>query len=396
MSQWRVIELKIGIFAPEITPNAGGSYNFVTRLLAEISAGKFGSNHQFIILTSALVPIDGHLLSKIPSLKNGIFDKLILLFSRIHRYFSGRPSPSNSARITSRVNRHIHDLGIDVIWCLAPNSIIFDVPYITTVWDVEHWNKPYFPEFQLGSDSWVIHEDTYRDANVRAAMIIVGTETGANQINSIYGIPKERIMVNPFPIDPSSTKEFERDMDLILYPAQFWPHKNHMVLLKAISRLPENFKSRVKLVLTGSDQGNLIHVQQKVVQYGLSENVEFLGFVTNEKLEELYATARITIFPSYFGPDNLPPLESLSFGTLTAVAEIPGAKDYLGDSVIYFSPNDYETLSGIIRQALQDGDWGIEKREIAVNLFINRSWENYLLKVDAFLDDFSNIRENWK
>lgn len=396
MPRWRVVKLKIGIFAPEITPNAGGSYNFVTRLLAEISAGKFESSHQFIILTTSKVPIDSHLISKLPRLNNGIFDKFILVFLRFYRYFSGRPHPGNSTRITNRVNRHIGGLGIDVIWCLAPNSIIFDVPYITTVWDLEHWNKPYFPEFQLGPDSWAIYEDSYRVANVQATMIIVGTETGSDQINSIYGIPKERILVNPFPFEQSPGRECERNVNLILYPAQLWPHKNHMVLLKAISRLPDNLKSRVRLVLTGSDQGNLKHIQQKVLQYGLSRNVEFMGFVTREKLHELYATARITIFPSYFGPDNLPPLESLSHGTLTAVAEIPGARDYLGDSVMYFLPNDSEALSRIIWQALQDGNWGMEKKKIALDLFIDRTWRNYLLKVDAFLDDFSNTRENWK
>jgi glycosyltransferase involved in cell wall biosynthesis len=396
MTHWRDIKLKIGIFAPEITPSAGGSYSFVTRLLAEISAGEFESNHQFVILTSALGPIDGFPMSKIPRVSNGTFDKFILVFLRIHSFLLGRPAPSNSARIANRLNRHIRDLGIDVIWCLAPNHIIFDVPYITTVWDLEHWNKPYFPEFQLESDSWTIHENIYRIANVRAAMIIVGTETGADQLNNIYGVPKERILVNPFPIEPSAASAYERNMNLILYPAQLWPHKNHIVLIKAISRLPDNLKSRVRLVLTGSDQGNLNHIKQKVLEYGLSQNVEFMGFVTNENLELLYSTARITIFPSYFGPDNLPPLESLSHGTLTAVAEIPGARDYLGDSVFYFLPNDSEALARIIQQALEDISWGREKGEIASELLMNRTWKNYLLRVNAFLDDFSKIRENWK
>ncbi len=388
--------MKIGIFAPEITPTAGGSYSFVTQLLAEITAGKFECNHEFVILTSSEVPIDGFLTSKLPGLRNGAFDRFILGFLRLFKLFSGRPHPDNSARIANRVNRHINELGIDLVWCLAPNSIIFDVPYITTVWDLEHWIKPFFPEFQSGSESWAIHEESYRKANIRAAMVVVGTETGSNQINNIYGIPRERILVNPFPFEPSSKKENNRNSNLILYPAQFWPHKNHLVLLKAISRLPESLKSTVKLVLTGSDQGNLKHVQTKVLQYGLSKNVEFKGFIAKEVLQELYASARITVFPSYFGPDNLPPLESLSFGTLTAVAEIPGARDYLGDSVVYFLPNDFEGLSKILEQALLDESWGMEKNNLVSNLFGDRTWRNYFLKINSFLDDFSNTRENWE
>lgn len=396
MERWRDIKLKIGIFAPEISQNAGGSYTFVTRLLYEITAGNLESNHEFVILTSTSVCIKGYETTKLPKLNNGLLDKFFLVFLRFLRFFLGRPLPGNSARIAKRVNRHIRKIEIDVIWCLAPNSIIFEIPYITTIWDLEHWNKPYFPEFHSESDSWAIHEECYESALVRATKIVVGTETGSNQINSIYGVPKERILVNPFPFEPTLTINNERNIDLILYPAQFWPHKNHLVLLKAILQLPETLKSRVKLVLTGSDQGNLSYIQNRVLELGLSRNVQILGFVSKDKLQELYATARITVFPSYFGPDNLPPLESLSYGTLTAVAEIPGAREYLGDSVMYFSPNDSKSLSLIIQQALLDEKWGVEKKKITSDFFADRTWKNYFRKVNAFFDEFSSIRENWE
>lgn len=387
--------MKIGIFAPEIKPNAGGAYTFARMLLAEISHAKSESNHEFVILASTDLSVDNMISIKLPKLNNGLLDKFVLVLLRIIAMFKGKSLPDNSARIAKRINRQIRDLGIDVVWCLASNSIIFEVPYVTTIWDLEHWNKSYFPEFNLKPDLWVEYENHYSLANSRATLLVVGTQTGANQLNNIYGIPQEKILINPFPVVPTS-KSNSRDPNLILYPAQFWPHKNHLLLLKAIAQLPDAFKHRVRLALTGSDQGNLGYIKQKIFEYGLTRNVEIMGFVSEEELQGLYSTARITIFPSYFGPDNLPPLESLSHGTLTAVADISGARDYLGDSVIYFPPNDVTSVSSIILQAIKDANWGLEKNKTALEFFKDRTWRNYFLRIDSFFDEFSLVRENWK
>ena len=386
--------MKIGIFAPNIHPQAGGAYNFVDQLLTEISGTMPTNKHEFVILTSTDLSVGKLTTHILPKLNNGTFDKMLLTVNRLTAIFMGKVLPSNSARIAKRINQLIHDLEIDIVWSLAPNSIVFEVPYIATIWDLEHWNKPFFPEFHAHSGSWINTENTYRASNSRAALIIVGTRTGAKQLNSIYGIPFERILVNPFPLVPNSFRG-NRDPYLILYPAQFWPHKNHLLLLKAIAQLPEPLKNQVKLVLTGADQGNLEYIKKKIVQFELVHNVEIRGFVSDSELQELYSTARITVFASYFGPDNLPPLESLSHGTLTAVADIPGARDYLGGTVIYFQPNDYKQVSSILLQALTDANWEAEKEEIASEYFIDRTWEKYVLNILAVIDEFSHVRENW-
>ena len=44
------------------------------------------------------------------------------------------------------------------------------------------------------------------------------------------------------------------------------------------------------------------------------------------------------VFPSLFGPDNLPPLEAIAHGCPAMVADIPGAREQLGSAVSYFQP----------------------------------------------------------
>jgi glycosyltransferase involved in cell wall biosynthesis len=387
--------LKIGIYVPEIQPHAGGAYNFVTQLLERISTVGSVSKHEYVVLTSSSSSFNDLQTYPLPRLTNSLFDKFSLVLSRFVALLSGTTLPDNSSRIAKRINGLIRRTGIDIIWSLAPNSIVFNVPYISTVWDLEHWNKPYFPEFHPHSDSWINIEHTYRTVMTRAALVVVGTETGAIQINQVYGVPRERILINAFPLalNPGNTA---REPNLIVYPAQFWAHKNHLVLLKAVSQLPDHLRNQVNLVLTGGDQGNLSHIKRVVSRLNLSQNVKFAGFVSETELQNLYQTARIVVFPSYFGPDNFPPLESLSYNTLTAVADISGAKDYLGDAVVYFPPNDSVKLEAILMNALSDPLWGSEKAQIASLLFANRTWDNYVLNIDLALNDLSLVRENWQ
>jgi glycosyltransferase involved in cell wall biosynthesis len=54
------------------------------------------------------------------------------------------------------------------------------------------------------------------------------------------------------------------------------------------------------------------------------------------------------IYPSLFGPDNLPPLEAISFKCPLAVADQPGSREQLLDGVPFFDPTDETEISKAI------------------------------------------------
>lgn len=110
--------------------------------------------------------------------------------------------------------------------------------------------------------------------------------------------------------------------DFLLYPAQFWPHKNHINLLRALRILRYQHDLDLSLVLTGSDTGNLAHVMKQAVELGLSGQVFFSGFVPRDDLNALYRASIALVFPSYFGPDNFPPLEAFALGVPVVAANV--------------------------------------------------------------------------
>jgi len=104
-----------------------------------------------------------------------------------------------------------------------------------------------------------------------------------------------------------------------LYPAQFWPHKRHVLLLEAF-RIVCNQNSDCKLIFTGGDKGNLNHVMDVAKSLDIASRVEFRGFVTASELAGLMKDAHCVVFPSQLGPSNLPPLEAAMLGTRSLIS----------------------------------------------------------------------------
>ena len=121
----------------------------------------------------------------------------------------------------------------------------------------------------------------------------------------------------------------------LLYPAQFWSHKNHATLLRALALLPE-----YTLACVGSDKGYLDHVRGLARELGVLDRVRFLGFVETDELVALYRGAHALVYLSFFGPENLPPLEAFALGCPVVQADVAGAREQLGDAALLVPPTD--------------------------------------------------------
>jgi glycosyltransferase involved in cell wall biosynthesis len=252
---------------------------------------------------------------------------------------------------------------IDVVWFLPPDhDPVSSVPYISTPYDLQHRVQPCFPEV---SHDWKERERSYATILPRAARIITGTQTGKNEIVALYGVHPDNVVVVPMPTSLPDTR-FEGDAradmrnkygimaEFLLYPAQFWPHKNHVNLLLALDQIRRDTGLELDLVLTGSDKGNLEHVRGVVASLELGAQVHILGFVPRAELDKLYNAAVALTFPSFFGPDNLPPLEAFARNCPVAAARVAGAEEQLGNAALFFNPSDPADIARAILALYHD------------------------------------------
>ena len=127
-----------------------------------------------------------------------------------------------------------------------------NIPFAVMVWDLQHRNNPWFPEVSELS-KWDNRERRGKILQ-RASLIYTGTQQGREEIVSYYQVPPERIKVLPFATPVFALEAAKRHVraeifrklglssEYILYPAQFWPHKNHVLVLEACKISPRQWR----------------------------------------------------------------------------------------------------------------------------------------------------------
>ncbi len=99
-------------------------------------------------------------------------------------------------------------------------------------------------------------------------------------------------------------KKYNLASDYIMCPNQVWIHKNHIVVLKALSILRERGLS-LNLVFTGHEQdyrarGYIDVLKKLCVEWGIDAQVHFLGFIPREDQLLLMKGAEYIVQPSLF------------------------------------------------------------------------------------------------
>lgn len=241
---------------------------------------------------------------------------------------------------------------------LEPSDVFSNkLPYFLVNFDFAHFENPFFPEiFQI--NSFNNNREMKLKSTRRAFKIFNGTNTLLNQVHYHAQIPKDRLSILPFPTPSdaifyqSKRIDFSDDLPPILndikynylfYPANFWPHKNHKILLDALIIL-KSMGIHYKLVFTGLDKGNLPFLESTISQKNMDKDVIMLGFVSRYNLFSIYKHAKALVFPTLIGPDNLPPLEAFALKCPVIASKINGAIEQLGNAAWLFDPFDPKDL----------------------------------------------------
>lgn len=344
--------MKIGVYCEGIEEEVGGGFTFQDEMLGAIRTLGGATGHEFILLSW-----DRHF-----GMSFSEPHICVQHLSHRRRRLARLPGFSSFDPYAPLI-----DAGVELIWNLTPfNHLTLDIPNITIVWDLQHRLQPFFPEVSQGGE-WSHRERKYTQLLQRAAVVICGTLAGQREVKQFYGVPAERLRMLPHPTPgfalsggagSSAPLPFPETEPFLFYPAQFWPHKNHVGLLRALHVLREDHQVKLHAVFTGSDKGNLDHVQQAVRHLALESQVHFLGFVSREQLIWLYRKALCLVYPSYFGPENLPPLEAFALGCPVIAAAVPGADEQLGDSALLVPPADPAAFAtGILSLLNEPAAW---------------------------------------
>jgi len=258
---------------------------------------------------------------------------------------------------------------VDLMIYPAPTTVCLKqkFPYIVCVHDLQHRINPQFPEVSQKGERQK-REFLYKNCLKKATTIIAESETGKKHIQKFYKIPGSKIAVLPYipptylktKIEPGFLKKVRKKYSLpqkyIFYPAQFWPHKNHKTIIRALATLKKRGVS-VKAVFVGQKMekwGEYKRVMKLANKLKVKKQIKHLGYVKNKEMIALYKMAICLVMPTFFGPTNIPPLEAFYLGCPAITSSIEGIKEQVGKAAVLINPVDKKALAEAILKIYKD------------------------------------------
>jgi glycosyltransferase involved in cell wall biosynthesis len=384
--------MKIAILLNLADKTSGGAFQFNATIYETLFAKQSSIHHKLFFVFEGDNQLGARPDLALPSRLHYRFYFLLQLIKELFLSFSHRKKISLDNCRSSWLNRKLLANDVKAVWSVNPLSMVIDLPYLTTSWDISHKVTPYFKEISDSGLQLARQDKICRSVFARAFKIIVGTQIGKEELSNAFGISSNRILIQALPIPRlNPVKKLARNQFQFIYPANFWSHKNHLVIIKAVRDLLTDENFPIKFIFTGSDKGNLHYVKNLVSHFALDNYFEFKNFVSREDLVKLYETSNACIYSSLVGPDNLPPLEALAFGSKAIVADIPGAREQFGVFVDYFDPFDSQNLSRLIKREIVDFNKNYEISEELLAFLQSRTSENYINSVIHELDKLNII-----
>lgn len=232
---------------------------------------------------------------------------------------------------------------------------VFGIKVIGTIHDLMHRYESRFPEvgsfFRYG-----IREHRFSNIAKYSDVILVDSNIGKKQVVESYHIKSDKVYPLPYaaPSYLSDQKErfdflgqYKLPMKYLFYPAQFWPHKNHCKLIDALKILSFAYPD-IFLVLSGGFSNKYENVYKYASTKEVLDRIIFLGYVPQDHLAGIYKRARALVYPTFFGPTNIPPLEAFSLGCPVVVSNIYAMPEQYRDAAIYFDPMDVKNMANAI------------------------------------------------
>ncbi len=410
--------MKIGVVVDNQLPSDGGGFTFQSMIIGALKT--INSRHDFIVLdrsaSANYCRSDGiQVIGIKPRHKKYRRYRDVLWWLNIAPVLL-RGLQASLAKLTplflgpnldTPLARAVKELKFEVVWFISPYAELVSCPIFVTVWDLQHRLQPWFPEVSQTGWVWQMREDLYARILPRATRIITGTVAGKNEIIHFYRVPPDNVSVIPLPhpklpdeIDEKhvlmAKKKYGIKDDYYIYPAQLWPHKNHVNLLYALAIVKSRSTSAPDLILTGSDKGNRGYIEDQTRKLGVDKYVRYLGFIPQNDLFHLYQGAIAMVFPTFFGPDNLPPLEAFANGCPVIASRVCGSEDQLGDAVLMVDPTKPEEIAQAMLAVFQDESLRCELQKKGYHRAAQCTSSDYIAQVCNLLDEFESVRRCWQ
>ncbi len=177
-----------------------------------------------------------------------------------------------------------------------------------------------------------------------------------------YGMPAERVVYFPWGIDlvhfsPGADgglrarKGWDAETFVVLSNRAWEPIYGVDVVARAFVQAARQ-EPRLRLLLLGGGS-QAAQLRRILLQGGVSDRVEFVGYVSQRDLPRYYRAANLYVSASHSDGSSISLLEALACGVPAAVSDIPGNREWItpGETGWWFPDGDADALAEVILEA---------------------------------------------
>ena len=264
----------------------------------------------------------------------------------------------------ARSDGTVEGAGADIMHFTGQYAFLTSVPSIYHPHDLQH---RHLPELFSSRDRF-IRDSMYKTYCDQAEMVAVASSWVKRDLIQQYQLSANKICV--VPLAPASAayptptvedivvtrEKYGLPESFVFYPAQTWPHKNHIGLLEALSIIRSRFGIEIPAVFSGCRGEFFPRIQQRLNALHLDDQAHFLGFVSPLELQCLYKLCRCVVIPTKFEAASFPLWEAFLAGAPAACSNVTSLPEQAGDSALIFDPDRPEQIADAIYRLWMDAE----------------------------------------
>lgn len=178
--------------------------------------------------------------------------------------------------------------------------------------------------------------------------------------------------------------------DYFFLPNQFWVHKNHEVVIRALAILRQRGRP-IRVLATGNPRDprqpqHFDYLKRLVSDLGVAEDFRFLGVVPYLDLMGLMVNSVAVINPSFFEGWSSTVEEAKSLGKLAVISDIPVHREQSPSRAVFFDPRSPDELSSKLLLALQESNKSEELRYMdTAEMMLPERLEDFALRYESIV-----------
>jgi glycosyltransferase involved in cell wall biosynthesis len=270
----------------------------------------------------------------------------------------------------------------DFVHYLNYSKSFFSVmPYVVTVHDLIQFRFGYSSKVKQAVGKMVL-ENAVRNAKA----VICVSNFVKNELLNFCKVNENKVFVvhNPVPKisnrDNESEENYTKPFEIyVLCVGNRKPHKNFGVVLRSLEILKDKYPE-LGLVIVGKKFEKYDYLDKIVETSQIRERVLLLENIPHSYLSFLYRNAILTVSPSLYEGFGFVPFESLQFGTLPLVSNIPVSKELFfdADEDVFFDPHSPSELASKIELFINNSALREQKKRLLSKYLDYYSFDKFI------------------